>query len=47
VWIGDNELWLETDADPVLKGQEVTFWLPEDAPEFVTVEWDANYNGST
>jgi hypothetical protein len=47
VWIEDDELWLETDADPVLKGQEVTFWLPDDAPEFATVEWDANYDGTT
>ncbi len=47
VWVEDNELWLEADADPVLKGDEVTFWLPEDAPEFATVEWDANYDGTT
>ena len=47
VWLADDELWLEADADPVFKGQEVTFWLPEDAEGIVTVEWDANYDGAT
>jgi hypothetical protein len=30
----------------VLTGQEVTFWLPEDAPEFTLVEWDIDYDGT-
>ncbi len=47
VWVADDELWLEADADPVLKGREVTFWLPEDGPEYTTVEWDADFDGMT
>ncbi|MDY3562921.1 polymorphic toxin-type HINT domain-containing protein [Gemmata sp. JC673] len=46
-WIADDELWIETDEEPPVRGQEVTFWLAEDAPAPAAVEWDSDYDGVT
>ncbi|MBY0461304.1 MAG: hypothetical protein K2V38_28635, partial [Gemmataceae bacterium] len=47
VWIADDELWIEADATPAIRNQEVTFWLPEEGPEYTSVEWDPEYDGLT
>jgi hypothetical protein len=47
VWLEDNDLWLEADAETIYRAQEVTFYLPYENVQGLTIAWDADYDGTS